>query len=94
MTVLADIASSLQAFVRVATGVYTLLVLVHVLLSWVPTLQLGPVRRFLDDTCEPVLRLFRRVIPSIGPLDLSPIVALIVLQMAGRLLETLIGRVL
>ena len=34
---------------------------------------------FLRDVCEPYLRIFRRFIPSIGPLDLSPMVAIIVL---------------
>jgi uncharacterized protein YggT (Ycf19 family) len=40
---------------------------------------------FLRDVSEPYLRLFRRFIPPIGPLDISPIVAILVLQVVGRI---------
>jgi uncharacterized protein YggT (Ycf19 family) len=45
---------------------------------------------FLRDVCEPYLRIFRRFIPMIGPLDISPIVALIVLSVVGGLVVRLI----
>jgi YggT family protein len=45
---------------------------------------------FLRDTSEPFLRIFRRFIPMLGPLDLSPLVALIVLSVVGNLLAGLI----
>lgn len=45
---------------------------------------------FLRDVCEPYLSLFRRFIPAIGPLDLSPIVALFVLRIVGGLISSLI----
>ena len=45
---------------------------------------------FLRDVCEPYLRIFRRFIPMIGPLDISPIVALIVLSLVGSIVEGLI----
>jgi uncharacterized protein YggT (Ycf19 family) len=51
-------------------------------------------RQFLYDVCEPYLRIFRRVIPPLGPLDLSPIVGVIALYVLERLVNTLIGRVL
>jgi YggT family protein len=38
---------------------------------------------FLRQVCEPYLRIFRRVIPAIGPIDISPIVAVFVLQIVG-----------
>jgi len=38
---------------------------------------------FLRDVCEPYLSLFRRFIPPIGPIDVSPIVAILVLQIVG-----------
>ncbi|MSO57898.1 MAG: YggT family protein [Thermoleophilia bacterium] len=93
VVLLADISSSLQAFVRVFTLVYTLLILAHVLLSWIPS-GLRPVRGFLHDVCDPTLRVFRRVIPSFGPLDLSPVAAMITIQVAGSLVIALIGRIL
>jgi uncharacterized protein YggT (Ycf19 family) len=46
------------------------------------------------DCCEPYLRLFRRVVPPIGPLDLSPIVGVFALYIAERIVNAVIGRVL
>ena len=50
--------------------------------------------RFLHDVCDPYLRLFRRVLPPLGPVDLSPIVAVAALLLLrylvnGVLLENL-----
>lgn len=45
---------------------------------------------FLRDVCEPYLQLYRRFIPPIGPVDISPLVAIIVLQIVGQLLISLI----
>jgi uncharacterized protein YggT (Ycf19 family) len=43
--------------------------------------------RFLHDVCDPYLRLFRRILPPLGPLDLSPIVAVIALVVVERLVN-------
>lgn len=95
--VLADAASSAQAFVEVFTYVYILLILAYVISSWIrmpysPTLNRA--QRFLYDVCDPYLRLFRRILPPLGPLDLSPIVAVFSLVIIQQLLIALIGRVL
>ena len=45
-----------------------------------------PRTTFLRDVAEPYLRIFRRFIPPIGPIDISPIVAIIVLQIVGGLI--------
>jgi YggT family protein len=94
---LADTATSVQRFVSVFVGVYVLLIFAYIIASWVPgggSPTLERVRQFLYDVCEPYLRIFRRVIPPIGPLDLSPIVAILALYVLERLVNTLIGRVL
>ena len=92
---LADAASSLQRFVSIFFTVYILLILAYVLTSWVRMpYSLHRVQRFLDDVCEPYIRIFRRLLPSVGPLDLSPIVAVITLVIVQRLLVELIGRLL
>ncbi len=93
--VLADTASSVQRFISVFFQVYILLILAYVLTSWIRMpYALHRVQRFLDDVCEPYIRLFRRVLPSLGPLDLSPIVAVITLVVVQRVLDGLIGRLL
>ncbi len=45
---------------------------------------------FLRDVSEPYLRIFRRFVPRFGPLDLSPMVAIIVLQVFGGLIVNLV----
>ena len=50
-------------------------------------------QEFLNDVVRPYLRLFRWL-PTLGPLDLSPIVAVFTLLIAAELVTTLIGAVL
>jgi len=91
--VLADAASTLQQFVVVFFDVYILLILAYVLTSWIRMpYSLHRIQRFLDDVCEPFIRIFRRVLPSIGPLDLSPIAAIITLVVVQRVLVGAIER--
>jgi YggT family protein len=92
---LADAASSLQSFVRVFVAIYILLIFVHILLSsWIRlpySRTSAAVQQFLDEICTPYLRLFRGRIPTLGPLDISPIVAVFVLLVAAGLVNFLIG---
>ena len=90
---LADWVSSAQNFVQVFIWVYVLLIFAYVLMSWVRlpySLWLSRIQRFLYDVVEPYLRIFRRILPPLGPLDLSPMVAVIVLFIAGRLVVALL----
>lgn len=70
---------------------YSYVIFVYVLMSWFPMSGIvGEVYSALATICEPFLGIFRRVIPPIGMMDISPIVAFFVL----RLLATLIANVL
>ena len=94
---LADTASSVQSFVSVFVGVYVLLIFAYIVMSWIPggrSPTLERVRQFLYDVCEPYLRLFRRFIPSLGPLDLSPIAAVFSLYILGQVVNVLVERLL
>jgi uncharacterized protein YggT (Ycf19 family) len=89
----ADIANYVGALVTV----YLVLILVNILLSWVqqfrPIPYNLPVRAvvgFVEDTTEPYLRIFRSFIPRIGPLDISPIFAILALTIVGRIIVGLI----
>jgi YggT family protein len=91
---LADWVSSVQNFVQVFIWVYVLLIFAYVLMSWVRlpySIWLNRIQRFLYDVVEPYLRIFRRIIPPLGPLDLSPMVAVIALFVVGQLVIGLIG---
>ncbi len=71
---------------------YGLLIIVYVLMSWFPVRgALYDVYRVLATIVEPYLGLFRRIIPPIGMIDISPIVALIALQLIGRAIVNLLA---
>ena len=68
---------------------YTFIIFIYVLLSWIPTKQgvLQNIDEVLGKLCDPYLDLFKRFIPPLGGMvDISPIVAIIVLQLVVRLL--------
>jgi len=88
---LLDFVSSLQTFVEVFVYVYTILIFAYVLTSWIRLpYSFNPIQRFLYDVCEPYLRLFRRLVPMAGPLDLSPIVGVFALIFFGKLVNFLL----
>jgi len=92
---LADWVSSVQSFVQVFTLVYFLLIFAYILMSWVRlpySIWLNRIQRFLYDVCEPYLRIFRRIIPPFGPIDLSPMVAILVLWIASSIVVSLLDR--
>jgi YggT family protein len=90
-----DTVDSIQSFVHVFIYVYILVIFVYILTSWIPlpySPALSRVQRFLYDVCNPYLRLFRRVLPPLGPLDLSPVLAVVVLFAIQRGLDALFAR--
>ena len=92
LALLADAASSANHFIDVFIWVYILLIFVYVLTSWVRMPYNVWVRRisdFLRDVCEPYLRIFRRILPPLGPLDLSPVVAIFALFALKALVDAL-----
>ena len=72
------------------SDVYSFVIVVYVLMSWLPVDRggiLADIYRVLGRICDPYLDLFRRFIPPIGGMvDISPIVALLVLQFAVRII--------
>jgi YggT family protein len=88
-----DAVTTAENFVDVFIGVYILVILLWVLLSWFRLpYSLNPVQRFLHDVVDPYLRLWRRILPMVGPLDLSPIAAIFGLIILRELLDALLGR--
>ncbi|MEA2381669.1 MAG: YggT family protein [Solirubrobacteraceae bacterium] len=93
-TVRADIAGYVSALV----DVYILLIIAYILSSMffafggrVPYARWSSaVLGFLRDVCEPYVGFFRRFIPPLGPIDLSPLIAIIVLRVVGSIVAGLI----
>jgi YggT family protein len=99
MTVLAAIdRTDVAQFLAALVTVYSLIIFAYVLLSLIFSFGVrvpysrwsDAVMGFLRDVCEPYLRIFRRFIPMIGPLDISPIVGLLVLQIVGNFVVNIV----
>jgi YggT family protein len=100
MTLLAAISrDDVASYVNSLFIVYIIIIFIWVLASWIPRMPANPVLRgvldFVNEVTLPYLNLFRRVLPPIGggsfSLDLSPIVAVIVLLIAQRVVVSLIA---
>jgi YggT family protein len=92
---LADTLSRVESFVDVFIGVYILLILAYIILSWIRlpySIWLNRIQRFLYDVCDPYLRVFRRFVPPIGALDLSPMIAVLVLVVLQQVLHTILSQ--
>jgi YggT family protein len=95
IVVLASVRTTVADFVSALTWVYTLAIVAYILtsLAFAAGLRLpysrwsDAILTFLRDVCEPYLRIFRRILPSFGGLDFSPIIAIILLQVAGSLIS-------
>jgi YggT family protein len=89
-----DVANYVQALFRV----YTLIIIAYIVASLffafggrVPYSRWSrAVLDFLRDVSEPLLRPFRAILPNFGPLDLSPMIAIIVLNIVGALVVNLV----
>ena len=91
--VLLDTVDQVELFLDVFVSVYVLVIFVYVLTSWIQLpYSLRPVQRFLYEACEPYLRMWRRILPMAGPIDLSPMVAVIALIVLERILITILDR--
>jgi len=91
--VLLDTVTAVEHFLDVFVSVYTLAIFLYVLTSWIQLPHsLRPVQRFLDEVCEPYIRLWRRILPTAGPIDLSPIVAVIALVAFDRIVVAILER--
>lgn len=72
-------------------NVYSMIIFVYVLMSWIPLMGkrgiIGDIERVLGKLCDPYLNLFKKLIPPIGGMvDVTPIIALLVLQFVVRVL--------
>ena len=79
--------AALRALVLSVLLLYTVLIFIYALLSFVAPGARSPATALLASLCEPLLMPLRRVLPIVGGLDFSPLVAIVALQ-ALRLLIT------
>ena len=80
---------SLKYLIISIADVYSMVLFVYVMMSWLPTDRgiLADINNVLAKLCDPYLNLFRKLIPPLGGIvDVTPIIALLVLQLGVRLL--------
>jgi YggT family protein len=98
MLALAVTRNDIADYVNTLFWVYILIIFVYILLNMMFSLGLRPpysralnaFLSFLRDVSEPYLRLFRRIIPSAGMFDFSPMVAIIVLYVLQMVIYNVI----
>ncbi|WP_181348877.1 YggT family protein [Thalassobacillus sp. CUG 92003] len=72
-----------------ALRLYSWVLIIYILMSWFPGARESSFGQVLARMAEPYLEPFRKIIPPLGMIDISPIVGILVLQFAGRGLEEL-----
>jgi YggT family protein len=95
LTLLADTIDLANSFINAFALVYTLVIFAYIISSWVRlpySPWLNRIQRFLYDVTEPYLRLFRRILPSMGPLDLSPFVGTVSLWVLAAALMRILDQ--
>jgi len=82
-----DAIGNVALFLNIFVSVYLLAIFLYIILSWIRIpYSLSPIQRFLYDVCEPYLALWRRILPlRFGPLDLTPMIAIVALVLAERI---------
>lgn len=81
----------LIAIVDAAFWVYMMMLFIRILGSWVPEFQDNTFFRFIAYYTDPYLNFFRSIIPPLGMLDLSPIVAFFALQIIELFTKALVS---
>jgi len=82
-----DIAiTALVKLAMLSINLFMFAIFVRIILSWISPGQYNPATAIIGTLTEPVLRPFRRFIPAIGGIDISPIFAIIFLGAAARLM--------
>ena len=88
MSSAALLASSLSYFIQI----YSFLLIVRILLTWFPTIEwMNQIAATLSTITDPYLNIFRSFIPPLGMMDISPIVAIISLQILQQIVDIFAG---
>jgi YggT family protein len=81
---------ALYSLVAALFDLYNLLIIIRLLLSWVNPDPYAAWVRFIYQVTEPFLEPFRRLLPPVGMVDFSPVVAIMVLSLFRRLVLSLV----
>ncbi len=74
-------------YLRYLVQVLTFAIIARALLSWFPLPTTNPITSFFHTITEPILAPLRRIVPRVGMLDITPLIAILLLQAIARLLS-------
>lgn len=91
--IIATVRTEIANYISTLIYVYTLLIILYIVTQLLFAFGVRPpysratdaILTFLRDVCEPFLRIFRRIIPRIGPFDFSPVIAILVLELINSI---------
>lgn len=78
------------AIINIVYQVYTLMLFTRIIGSWAPELQQYRFMQFIGFYTDPYLNIFRKIIPPLGMLDISPIIAFLALSVFRSILQHLL----
>ncbi|MBM3267385.1 MAG: YggT family protein [Candidatus Sericytochromatia bacterium] len=82
----------LREVLGIVFQVWSFLLLAWVILSWIPSIpRYHPVVQTVERLVEPTIRPFRRLLPGLGPIDVSPLIAIAVYQMVWLVLDRMLA---
>ena len=83
-------ASYLTSLISLVVTIITVVLILNALVSFMPLEPWHPVKRFLSQISEPIVRPFRNLLPPTGMIDFTPMIAMIVVQIIGQILVVLV----
>lgn len=87
MNSIALLSTTLNTFIQI----YVVLLIIRILLTWFPNIDMySQPFAALSQITDPYLNLFRSIIPPLGGIDISPMLAIILLQVVGGIIGSLI----
>jgi YggT family protein len=78
-------------FISILARALNVAILARVFMSWLPINPESRFVRIILEVTEPIVGPIRRIVPSLGGLDLSPMVALVLIQVLERMLLSMLG---
>ena len=80
----------LISLIQLVVWIVAAVLILNSLISFTPLEPWHPVRRILNQLAEPIVRPFRNIVPPTGMIDFTPMIALVVVIIVGRILEALV----
>lgn len=90
MLIIAHFMSAIAVVLNMLLGIVNFLIIARVIISWLNADPFNPIVRFVVESTDPLLRPFRKFIPPLGALDLTPIALLVAVYFCSAFFPPLI----